>query len=194
MKNMVATNFPEGFLGFQAQIEALTETLGGTDGVRIVIENQFNKSLRDIISIRLYGNTYANGGRYSGIWTAATNADFAAAFEDASRYYHVRLDRDPELRFVSPSLKVELVQRDTSLYLENGGHAIFLVHAYEDTHAAARIHPAQTTRRDPWEIAIMDSGKTILRALDRHVAKAAVQAQGRAGAVKSLIRFGELFV
>jgi hypothetical protein len=190
------TNFPEGFPGFQMTIDMTAEALGGHQAVRTAIANQFSDSIRDAVKHRLFGNRYDySGGRWSVFWTEATDEDFRAAIADAGRYFarHATEEAITE-EWESVTLGSKLVIRGTSLYLESPEHHLFLANASADDHARSRLHPAQTNRRDPWQIMLMKSGEGILEILKKRPDKAGVNAQGRDGALRSLIRFAELFL
>lgn len=184
------SNRLDGFLGFQANIEELAELLGGHEAVRIVIEDQYVTSLDKRICLRLYGEVWRKGERWKGLWTAATDADFSGAHTDAQLYFCVKPDQITQ-EWTSELLDAAVRLRTDGLYLERNNRSITLALSYADTNAAARIHPAQKTRRDPWHVFLTDDGETIAKVLRRRPSNASTNAQGLKGAQKTLIRFAE---
>lgn len=187
---MVNTNYPDGFPGFQGRIEALTEALGGHEAARTIVEDQYVRSLREVICHRLYGKSWSSGERYSALWTAATDADFNDAHDAAMRFFRPR-DEEIIHEWQSLALSATIRLRQCTLFLERDEYAASLAIGAPDTSGAARLHPAQTTRRDPWHIHLTDFGETIAKVLKRRPSNAATTAQGLVGARKTLVRFAE---
>lgn len=94
-------NFPSGFEGFQARMEATIEACGGDDLARMAVERSFRAELERAVRKR---ESELNQGRkfeyprpHHGSWLAATAPDFDLAAAEAEASHQFELEADPDI-------------------------------------------------------------------------------------------------
>jgi hypothetical protein len=146
---MTTSNFGDGFLGFQARIDAISEALGEA-ALRPAVAKMFIRILE--IEVRAARGLDSYGGLPYGVWwTMATTAEFDAACERAERVMKAS-SLDP-IAATASWRGTQLNLRDTSVYAEGGGYRLKAAHCFE---GSARYN--HRLRRDEvqWQVGIDD--------------------------------------
>src|SRR5437016_3604338 len=124
-------NYPRGFDGFQARIEAVTEMLGGTLFARMEVEREFVDALQ-IALLRRLGTGQRLEDHRETWWTAATDEDFAAAALAEARFRGHASEPEAGRWRVGPAYG-DAVLRGSDLWLETtGGHVLLALGAKHD--------------------------------------------------------------
>jgi hypothetical protein len=149
-------NYPCGFDGFQARIEAVTEMLGGTLFARMEVEREFVDALQIVLRRRLGDGERLEErleDRRDTWWTAATDEDFAAAVAAETRFRgHAPAPESGRWR-VGPA-HGDAVLRGADLWLETAGGHILLAFGVK--------HDARS-----WRIRLTAAGEDLLAFLGR---------------------------
>jgi len=145
-------NYPCGFDGFQARIEAVTEMLGGTLFARMEVEREFVDALQIAVRQRL-GQGHRLEDRRHTWWTAATSEDFAAAAAAEGRFRGHAVEPESGRWRVGPA-RGDAVLRSEDLWLETaGGHVLLAFGAKHDARS--------------WRIELTAAGEDLLAFLGR---------------------------
>ncbi|QCO18892.1 hypothetical protein D3869_26865 (plasmid) [Azospirillum brasilense] len=178
------SNFPQGFEGMQARLDAMVEALGGSHFARVAVANELAGALRRVVNDRLgfagsHGLTFAE-------YVLASRAEFDTASSTVEQRVYREMTEPSDA--VSASVHGGVIAlRGTCLWFETSRAALLLAHAYVDACHRRRAG------KDRWSVSLTEEAKAyFFHAGGSEPAQSSTGAGSRDGAVKSLRRLAEV--
>lgn len=154
-------NFPSGFHGFVAHIDAVTEAMKGDDKLRECIAKEFSDQLQRVMN-DLRKPQWPNRLPWNLFWTMATSEEFDKTCSDMERILRWRTVNGIVAK--GEYRGMEVVQRgdgDNCIYIEGGGYGLRIAMRFEDEHAKYGREKNYEKRPDVWRISINDHAETL---------------------------------
>lgn len=178
----MAGNFPPGFLGWQARIDAISEALGGSAVVREWVATEFAEKLRATMAIARGVRDYDLPWRVA--WTMATTAEFDQASAERERVMGIE-------QYEPIAAEVEwngamIRRREAGVWLEGGGYRLLIGLASVDRDDS---HP----RGGNWRTHMCDEAMSASGQRYGPGKHSSVNSKSRAAAIRSLDKLVESF-
>lgn len=180
----MTSNFGDGFLGFQARIDAIAEALGGDAEVREWVASEFAERLRRTMATMRGCREYTLPWRI--FWTMATTAEFDAGGRQAERI--MGIEQYEPIEAQATWRGAQLARRGATIWLEGGGYRLIVAMASRDDGESAR------KGKERWRAHITDEAASASGRSYGPGCHKSANAGSRAAAIKAAERIVKAFL